>query len=454
MSDFIFEDKIREVSNARTKEYLQEVISTYNHKEYRSCITALHATVHIDLLEKYKVLAEYYNDQPYKDFLDDYKSKLESNNIKYSDLERMIITFATDKGILNHVEREQVNQLKVYRDFCAHPVVCKELQLINPTPEQVRAHIRTMFECVFLKDAINYKNLTNDFINDIQAFWDRNSISGLEYFEEYILSKYLNHLEIKTQQKLLKSLWKFLFSYPEDKECKKYRSVVYHSLIILLEKNETMLIDYMQSEKSFFNGNIQFETYTIEKAALPDWYRYTTSTLLVVLNKFPKIKNILTEALLSDIKSVSNRNINYKLCCYFLFDSSNEHITSIKNYMIKHSLNDCLYSPLLITNNKRALDNFDTSYQDLIIYYFFNHHNSDNYCPEYTYLNKAYNNLLSKVIPSFSKKQLTDILDNFTGIYTVAKIFPALCNDLKQLDADKNYNVIFSSYSIDITKYI
>ena len=43
-NNFDFENAIKQVKSKRIQKYLEEVISTYNNCEYRSCIVMLYAT--------------------------------------------------------------------------------------------------------------------------------------------------------------------------------------------------------------------------------------------------------------------------------------------------------------------------------------------------------------------------------------------------------------------------
>ena len=120
----------------------------------------------------------------------------------------MVKEFVIKKGMLNDVEVKQWEHLKYYRDYCAHPVVGSDFELISPKHEQVRAHIRNMFESIFLKDAILTKKAFDEFITSIEGFYDRN---GIERFEEYMKSRYLLRLDTKAKYAFIKNLWKFAF---------------------------------------------------------------------------------------------------------------------------------------------------------------------------------------------------------------------------------------------------
>ena len=105
------------------------------------------------------------------------------NGELYSNLERDIKAYAEKSGLINDVEKKQWEHLKDYRDYCAHPVVSQDYELISPNNEQVRMHIRNMFEALFLKDAVlTDDKIFDEFLEKIESFYDRN---GLDELKEY-----------------------------------------------------------------------------------------------------------------------------------------------------------------------------------------------------------------------------------------------------------------------------
>jgi hypothetical protein len=50
VATFILEDEMENVVSPQTKEYLKEVVSSYNHGNYRSAIVVLYTVVIFDLI--------------------------------------------------------------------------------------------------------------------------------------------------------------------------------------------------------------------------------------------------------------------------------------------------------------------------------------------------------------------------------------------------------------------
>ena len=150
---FDFETALTQVKSTKTKKYLQEVLSTYHNQEYRACIMTLYVTTFVDAFEKIKISAEAYQNEKAEEFLEKYEEN-RKKDVKYSQLEKNIMDFIINNRFINDVEEKQWNHLKDYRDFCAHPVMDSDNELISPNESQVKMHIRNMLEALFLKDAI------------------------------------------------------------------------------------------------------------------------------------------------------------------------------------------------------------------------------------------------------------------------------------------------------------
>lgn len=187
-NNFDFENAIKQVKSKRIQKYLEEVISTYNNCEYRSCIVMLYATTFADALDKIRTMSEVYQNEKAEKFLEKY-NKGRNDNRSYSALEREVKEFIVNSGLINDIEEKQWEHLKDYRDYCAHPVVERDYGLISPNEEQVRMHIRNMFEALFLKDAILTDNkVFEEFLIRIEDFYDRNQLDGLD---EYVNTRYI-----------------------------------------------------------------------------------------------------------------------------------------------------------------------------------------------------------------------------------------------------------------------
>lgn len=307
-NNFDFENATKQVKSKRIQKYLEEVISTYNNCEYRSCIVMLYATTFADALDKIRTMSEVYQNEKAEKFLEEY-NKGRNNNRAYSALEREVKEFIVDSGLINDIEEKQWEHLKDYRDYCAHPVVERDYGLISPNEEQVRMHIRNMFEALFLKDAILTDNkVFEDFLGKAEDFYDRNQLDGLE---EYVNTRYIRKLDLNTKGKFIKNLWKFSFYIDGDAECDKYRRVAYRVIIWIIQSDKSDILKFIEENISYFNGKIRYQEVITEKNSYNfKFYENRTLALIYLLYRVPEIYGILSEDNQTEIKSVVKKNIN------------------------------------------------------------------------------------------------------------------------------------------------
>lgn len=443
MESFVFEDQLENVKSEKTKVYLSEVLSTYYNKEYRSCIVMLYAVSCIDILGKAKLLEELYLDPYAESFLAEYKEK-RTKGVRYSELEGIIKKFAIKKGILNDVELKQWEHLKDYRDQCAHPVVSLNLELISPNREQVRAHIRNMFEAIFLKDAILHGQVFEECIKTIENYYDRNE---LDRFNDFFKARYLSRLDLTTKQLFFKNLWKFCFQIQET-ECITYRKVAYNALKMIINSDKINLINFFEKERDYFNGNIYFEKIDIDKSDSDiKLSNYSSTSLLYLLFEVPELVAFLTKDNIEELKNTAYKNINFLLLSHYLFESSSDHIDAL---MREISPTKCLNHWIIEIVWKQAFDKFDNSYFDFLIYYFFHCQNSSFFSHDYDYINNTYTNILQYALPYFSESQIDNFLSELNYHYTSANCFSELAVQIYDIITEKEYIIDFSSYNINI----
>ena len=446
---FDIEEALLQVKSKKTQKYLKEVLSTYFNGEYRSCIVMLYATTHIDALEKIKIMAEVYQNDKAEKFLEDYENKRKSGE-HYSNLERDIKDYTEKSGLINDVEKKQWEHLKDYRDYCAHPVVSQDYELISPNSEQVRMHIRNMFEALFLKDAIlTDDKIFDEFLQKTESFYDRN---GLDELKEYVNKRYINKLSIKAKKKFVKNLWKFTF-YIDNEECNKYREIALYALSWIIKSDKTQLLSYIKEDVSYFNGKINFQEVNVKKDEINvDFRDNRTLSLLLFLYSFPEVYGMLSPDNQTEIKSISKKNINLILISPYLYDSREAHADELIKEL--KGINFCLITSLANDLFNQAYKNFDYTYNRVLIYYFFNCQCSPLWSPDYDFINATYKKLISIALPHFEKSQLEDFLQNITDIYTKANCFKELASLIVKVNENRNFNIDFSSFDINILEYV
>ncbi|ARC83164.1 hypothetical protein U732_101 [Clostridium argentinense CDC 2741] len=438
MDDFIFEEQLKNVKSKKTRTYLSEVITTFYNKEYRSCIVVLYAITIVDLIGKIQILSEAYNDESSAKFLEGYKEDAK-NNSKYSELERGIINFAVQIGIINDIEKKQWEQLKETRNYCAHPVVSNNFDLILPNGDQVRAHIRNMFEAIFLKDAILHKKLFDEFFNKISEYYERNNVNGIE---EYVKNRYFLKLNLPTKKVFLKNMWKIAF-HIQEVDCIKNRQAIYRSIIELINSDKSALLDFIEEEKTFFNSKIYFEDVIIEKDE--KWirfYDYSIFSLIYLLAEIPEIFKYISEDNKEEIKNLCSKNINLKLMAYYLYSSSKEHVESLKEDM--HDIDYCIDTDVFNFVYEKTKNQGKGNYKSLAIYYHLNKLSSLCYFPDYSYINSNYKYMLEPILDDFSCNEIKDLINGITCSYKEAHCFKDFKNRISDIVERNNYDIDLS----------
>lgn len=327
MYEFIIEKELENVKNKITKECLKEVISSYNNENYRSAVVMLYSTVIVDLLNKLKELDEIYNDKKAKEILNEVK-KSQQNGTSKSEWEKKLLTLIKDKTeLLNEIELKKINFLHEERNLSAHPVCNEDYVLISPNREEVRAHIRNMFEIIFTKEALLCKNIVNEFLEDISEYYEK--IGNVESFERYVRSKYYSRLNNVVKKKLFRSLWKLTFCL-DDENSKKNRLICYYSLIHLVKNDIDKFIETMSKEKAYYSN--------LSKSILTCKYddkhisidKTPTVALIHFLARYNKFYDLLEDHAKEIIKNEANKNINLKILTYYMSNNLNEHIEQIK----------------------------------------------------------------------------------------------------------------------------
>lgn len=266
MSEFILEEALERVKNKTTKIYLQEVVSSYNNKNYRASVSVLYTILIYDLLQKVIILKEVYGDESADNILTNIHAS-QKNNPKDPGWEGSLIDdICTYTSLITPAEKEELLYIKQTRNLAAHPIIninefneetfAEELKLKIITKETSIDLIRKAFEIVFLRDAILAKNILQDIIGDIKTFYDRVKDNGLEI---YLNSKYFSRMSQNRKNELFKALWKFVFILDND-DCIENRVSNFYGLLFLYKENKHHYLKLMGNNEDYYFTKLQSET--------------------------------------------------------------------------------------------------------------------------------------------------------------------------------------------------
>jgi len=155
------------VNNCRSniaKQYIQEALSCYNIRAYKSAIITTWIAIVYDILEKIQELAKLDDpnaQQIEKDFInirDNFDKDNPSTVRKLLDFENQILQLAKDKlEIIDSLQFDELNRIKQDRNKCAHPSMHKNGEIFSPSAELARLHIKNAITVLLSQEPIQGK---------------------------------------------------------------------------------------------------------------------------------------------------------------------------------------------------------------------------------------------------------------------------------------------------------
>lgn len=261
MVEFILEEQVEKIVNKNTKEYVKEVLSSYNNGNYRAAVVVLYTTIIYDLLQKMVVLKEIYNDKGAEKILNEIKTHQDANPKSPEWESNLIENILKETKMITAVEKEELLHIKNERNYAAHPIINisaenETLQLKCITKETAMDLIRKAFEIVFLRDAILAKKIVDDIVFDLNDFYNRVGTDGLKSF---LYEKYFRRMTQERKNELFKSLWKFVFILSDD-DCNKNRESNYYGLKYLYNEDKNNYLELIKRDESFYFDKLELET--------------------------------------------------------------------------------------------------------------------------------------------------------------------------------------------------
>lgn len=155
------------VNNCRTdiaKQYIQEALSCYNVRAYKSAIITTWIAIVYDILEKIQELARL-GDSKAKEIekmfitIRDNFDKDNPNTVrKLLEFENQILQLAKDKlEIIDSLQFDELNRIKQDRNKCAHPSMHKNGEVFLPSAELARLHIKNAITILLSQEPIQGK---------------------------------------------------------------------------------------------------------------------------------------------------------------------------------------------------------------------------------------------------------------------------------------------------------
>lgn len=409
----IYLPELHDVCDTRTRDNLQEVVSSYSNGNYRSAEVMLYCTVVADIVYKIQELRDRHSVPAAQSLLQKMEKGLADHK---SDWEWIICQEACrelqlfDEYLLN-----EISYLKSKRNSAAHPALDNNYQLISPSPEDLVAQIKTFLQQLFTQGPFISKNIVEQMVNSIaQSRKLFECDDAYDSLSSYLKSVYYSKMHDARLRSTFKALWKFCFVLTNE-ECETNRKINRMALQSLVDFAGEVAIEEWLREGVVKGVPISSASSCIRQAVIffasnPQLYRRVDSETKALikeamrcdyghLNWLPSDNGTIEEELLRAAKSNLSTFADWPL-----FDEE------MRNVMNNHYKKCNIYNELLSTVIS-YFDKISTSY-----------HNAE----------EAYRVAIRPVIHELNAEQaarLIEVIDSNDQIYPAWRI----CSDMDSL---------------------
>ncbi len=306
-----------EIYFQKTKEYFEEVISSYSIGNYRSATVMLYSVAICDILFKLQELKDMYNDTIAVEILKEVdKSRNEHDNKSKSKWEKELVENVYKKTALLDLESyTNLNHLYDHRNFSAHPALNENYDLVAPSKETTIANIKNILKDILIKPPIFIKNIVNTLTEDLKG---KNNLYENEdqKLAIYLNNKYFSKMSKSMKFVTLKAFWKFCFCLPEDVDCQSNLAINRKALEILIAGFQQETISYIKA------NNHLFPVANSESCQM---------NLIIFLSKFPVLYDELNPDVQLQIDAMIDKDARAKSIAWFKYKTVDAHLTYLKS---------------------------------------------------------------------------------------------------------------------------
>ncbi|MEG5173913.1 hypothetical protein [Microcoleus sp. B3-D7] len=320
MSEFSLENTSEKIHYGKTKDYFQEVLSSYHNGNYRSAVVMLWSVAVCDIVYKLEYLVDLYEDSGAKSILDCIKES-QKDNPKSPSWEFELVQHTHEHtNLLDHSEYANLVYLQQQRHLSAHPILDSDRQLHTPNKETVRALIRNTLEDLLIKPPFYRKEIIKELLANIAEAAP--ALNTRQKVKKYLESRYLSKLKPEVELSIYRSLWKLVFKL-DNEDCTKNRNINLQTLEVIGNRNAGSILTKIKGEKDYYSN----------VSSIP----LTLDYLVIYLSKNPKIYDLLNQdAKLKIQHNVKTTNTS-KICGCFVKDNLEVHYKDIL-YLIENDI--------------------------------------------------------------------------------------------------------------------
>jgi|GEM_PF-1802801 len=204
-----FDEILVGVKNPQIQKYLEEAIKSYRIGNYRSAILAVWIATMFDLVKKFEILVE----QREPTAIDKW-NQLEPKIKNHQNWEQELIQAAKSAAMISRYEADTLESLSKTRNRYAHPSFDEVGTLFDPTPEEVRYFIRTLYDIALSQPAQLGAFYVNQLLESIKnpTFFSEQPFSGeLTQLKDSVVEK-IKRINSRQIPRLIKELFRALNS--------------------------------------------------------------------------------------------------------------------------------------------------------------------------------------------------------------------------------------------------
>lgn len=300
------------IHSRKTRDYMHEVLSSYDNGNYRSAVVMLYSVCLCDLLFKLIELRDVYSDLFSKGLLRKIDEKIALDKASPAWEAELVDSLYKSSPILDSQSYATICHLRDFRNLSAHPVMDDYSELFMPSKEIVEAYIKSAFETVLSKPALLVSNVVEVISEDLDEKRGY-LLDDKEGFEKYVRSKYLIRMPAVMLCRVFKSFWKFTFVLQNEK-CDRNRLLNVHFLLTMYRFN-----------KEVIEAGLDAETDKYEVAERDDIITMAFWLCGFEPAIFPKLPAV-TRALLA---KYATHDSFYRLISWFMAESKEAHINTL-----------------------------------------------------------------------------------------------------------------------------
>lgn len=209
-----FDEILVNIKNPQIKKYVAEAIKSYGVGNYRSAILAVWIAAMFDLVKKFEILVEQREPSAINKWKD-LKPKIEDHD----NWEQKLIDDAQVVAMISRYEANTLKELSKTRNRYAHPSFDDIGTLFDPSPEEVRYFIRTLYDIVLSQPAQLGAFYVTQLLEDIKNpnFFNKQLYAHDLLSERDIVIEKVKRINQKQLPRLIKELFQALNS-PNSKE--------------------------------------------------------------------------------------------------------------------------------------------------------------------------------------------------------------------------------------------